>query len=180
MRRRIDDARPMTRGDCQGSTRPCPWMICDWHVIHIRSVDQGGPRSDEEITDDLSDEALGWETTCVLDVIDRDGEPTLQRIADVLGVSRQAVEQIEKRALRKLRLRHGPELLEALHELSSHRRPESQMARVMAAHQDGTTVGDVVTSRSYGVAPKKKNQTARQDAARARGVTSAARSKRAR
>lgn len=28
--------RPLTRADCQGEARPCPWVLCKWHLYNQR------------------------------------------------------------------------------------------------------------------------------------------------
>jgi DNA-directed RNA polymerase specialized sigma24 family protein len=56
---------------------------------------------------------------------ERVGGFSFQRVADIMGVTRQRVEQIERIALRKLRLKGGKEareLLEAIQEIDSGRR----------------------------------------------------------
>lgn len=69
--------RPLTRGDCEAVQRPCAWSDCRWHTA-------------------------GGVDSCVLDIADR-GAANASEIARALGISHTAVEQIEARALRKLR-----------------------------------------------------------------------------
>lgn len=68
---------PATRGDCTHA-RPCPYVTCTHHLLR-------------ETGD-----------TCTLDVAD-DGGVTHDRIAAILGCTTQRVQQIESRALVKLR-----------------------------------------------------------------------------
>ena len=92
---------PATRGDCVNGPRPCQHITCRHNLtvdhyaggaIHVR---------------------FGNGETCSLDVADR-GEHTLQEVADVMGITREAVRKIEGEALRKtarelFRLRRGKE-----------------------------------------------------------------------
>lgn len=79
---------PSRRAECIDGPRPCPWITCRYHLAAERRRRQApvdGP--DQE--------------TCALDLADRGGM-RLQEIADVLGVTRERVRQIEKRAKAKL------------------------------------------------------------------------------
>lgn len=85
-------ARPRTRGECIAGPRPCPWVGCAHHlylevkpngaiVYRFPGLEPG------ELTE-----------SCSLDVADQ-GEQTMERVGDAMNVTRQRVEQIEKRAL---------------------------------------------------------------------------------
>jgi len=74
-----DSKLPSTRADCIGGPRPCPHERCRYHLAD----DRHGPE------------------TCVLDVVDR-GEQSLEVVGAVLGISKQAVQQAEARALMKI------------------------------------------------------------------------------
>lgn len=90
--------RPHTRRDCASGPRPCPWASCSFHALVLRrDVRQ---MSADEATD------LLWRLadSCVLDVADREGA-TLGTVADVLGVTKERVRQIEVRASAKLSMR---------------------------------------------------------------------------
>lgn len=78
---------PKTRAACIDGPRPCPWSRCRHHI-------QGG--------------------ACVLDIVAAHGPMRLEAIADTLGVTRQAVQQMETRALE--RLRQSTDALTAAHE----------------------------------------------------------------
>lgn len=65
---------PRTRGDCVGGPRPCPWARCRYAL----------PAG-----------------VCALDVADGGPSPG-PRVAELLGISKQGVLDIEKRALAKL------------------------------------------------------------------------------
>jgi len=44
--------------------------------------------------DELAEKAIGFKDTCILDVADREGA-TLQEVADILGISRERIRQVE-------------------------------------------------------------------------------------
>lgn len=88
--------RPATRGDCLpggvNEARPCPFVSCTMHLaLDVTSVGSIRVR-----TRDLDVSAMA--ETCALDVADR-GPSLLVTISEVLSVTRQRVEQMEKRAL---------------------------------------------------------------------------------
>lgn len=75
-----DDVRawpvPKTRGDCREGPRPCPWT-CRYRLWNEAE-------------------------SCALDVADK-GPATLQEVGDLLGLSRERIRQIERKALVKIR-----------------------------------------------------------------------------
>lgn len=90
---------PETRGEClpggHNEARPCRFTTCRYHAQETqaydgkkpygrppRSLPEGGP-------------------TCTLDVA-AEGEHTMEEVGEVLGLTRQRVEQIEKKALRRV------------------------------------------------------------------------------
>jgi len=78
---------PRTRGDCP-LERPCPHFRCRYHMFEAWRLHVGWSAS--ELTE-----------TCALDVADR-GPATLNEIAQMWGISRERVRQLEASALRKL------------------------------------------------------------------------------
>lgn len=83
----LNCARPRTRGDCADGPRPCPWVACRFHL----AVSIWG--ATVRLRPD-------WEQlpTCALDLAEKGGL-TLREVGAVLGVTRQAAQQIESRAL---------------------------------------------------------------------------------
>lgn len=89
--------RPRTRGDCQGGPRPCPFVGCRHHnALDVTHMGGGN-----QVTLHREPEDLPAGDSCSLDVADR-GAHTLEETAQVLGVVRERVRQIEASALRKL------------------------------------------------------------------------------
>ena len=89
--------RPRTRGDCAGGPRPCPWASCRFNLLLEVTPETGRIVLQERELEDLPE-------TCALDVADRGGlnQPDT---AALLGVTRQRVDQLEKRGIRLLALR---------------------------------------------------------------------------
>jgi hypothetical protein len=75
-----------TRADCRDGERPCPLAHCRFHLADVAPPEHLREHS------------------CVLDLADRGGM-TLERVAAVLGCTREWVRQIEAAALKKLRPR---------------------------------------------------------------------------
>lgn len=127
--------RPRERGDCAEVARPCPWVTCREHIVHLRAT---AGLTDEQVLDTID----GLAASCVLDVADgvllapaevvegddADGAPsrarygssfaaTLEEVGQLLGVTRERVRQIEEKALGKLvsvARREGLSALDAL------------------------------------------------------------------
>jgi hypothetical protein len=106
-RRSLPLLRPKTRGECADIPRPCPFVSCRHHLaldISRRGV--------VLVTDPtLGRDINGVETTftddnprpsCSLDVADQGGR-TLDEIADMMGLTRERIRQIETEALRAVR-----------------------------------------------------------------------------
>lgn len=96
--------RPRTRGDCESIPRPCPFVGCRHHLL--LDVRSGGMISAQ------AEDLWTMEETCSLDVAEkaarnaRKGAPealTLERVGELLGVTKERVRQLEKRALRVLK-----------------------------------------------------------------------------
>lgn len=91
--------RPTTRAECRDFPRPCPWAGCKHHLYLDVSPDTGS------IKINMDREPWELEHTCALDLADERGGMTLEEIAEVLGVTRERVRQLEAMGLRHLRLR---------------------------------------------------------------------------
>lgn len=89
--------RPRTRGDCANVPRPCPFVSCRFHLYLDVSV-RG------RLTLNFPDkEPHELENSCALDVAEQGGVSHLE-VANISGVTKQAILQNEGRALRKLAL----------------------------------------------------------------------------
>jgi hypothetical protein len=88
--------RPKTRGDCKGIKRPCPYVGCRYNLfIEVNlsgNIRYNFPGKDPS---EMSD-------SCVLDVVEKYEDQTLDFIADKIGVSHERVRQIEEKSLKKL------------------------------------------------------------------------------
>ncbi len=82
-------APPARRAECIEGPRPCPWSTCRYH---LRVERRGLQAAKADVTQE----------TCALDLAERGGMK-LQEVADVLGVTRERVRQIELRALERIR-----------------------------------------------------------------------------
>lgn len=85
--------RPSTRAECVDAPRPCPYVGCRHHL----ALDVSPNGSIAFFFDDPSE----MSDTCSLDVADR-GEHTLGEIADILGVSRERIRQVEEATIKRL------------------------------------------------------------------------------
>ena len=74
---------PRTRGECADLPRPCPCTGCRHHLAP--DAGEEGP----------------FVYSCALDAAD-DGPHTLDEVAAILGTSREAIREIEMRALRTI------------------------------------------------------------------------------
>jgi hypothetical protein len=92
-----DVERPWSRGDCQDGARPCPWVSCRYHLY--LDVDRGSGSLKLNFPDR---EPWELEETCSLDVADRGGE-TLERVGELIHVTRERTRQIEVAALGRAR-----------------------------------------------------------------------------
>ena len=95
--------RPVTRADCVGGQRPCPWVSCREHLGQVQPAVMRSKHRPWLTDADVLDVADMGET-CTLDVTDRNGV-TLDVIGDAIGVTREYVRQIEARLLARLGLR---------------------------------------------------------------------------
>jgi hypothetical protein len=89
-------SRPATRGQCRDGARPCPFISCAFHLYLDVSRETGSIKLNFP---DLEPDEL--EESCVLDVADQGGA-TLERVAQMMNMTRERVRQIESDALAKL------------------------------------------------------------------------------
>lgn len=90
-----DVDRPRTRGDCVDGPRPCPFVGCKYH-LYLDVTEAGAIKLNHP-----DKEPWELDETCALDVADRDGT-TLERVGQLVGITRERVRQIEAKASRRM------------------------------------------------------------------------------
>lgn len=96
----IDAAFPRTRAECEDGPRPCPWVRCRYHLLGEALFGGRGYKIYLHRDGVQGPWDLDPEWSCALDVADR-GPLTLERIGQVMGVTRERVRQIESRVMRR-------------------------------------------------------------------------------
>ena len=88
--------RPVMRGDCANTERPCPFVACKYHLY----IDVHPVRGSIKIN--FPDVEV-WEMTdtCALDIADRGGI-TLEEVGVIMNLTRERVRQLETQGLAKL------------------------------------------------------------------------------
>lgn len=87
--------RPRTRAECVNGPRPCPWVGCR-HNLYL-DVTAGGALALVDAQREPWDVARG--PSCALDLADEHGGMTLEEVAQVMGITRERVRQIERAAM---------------------------------------------------------------------------------
>ena len=106
IREEVDIERPKNRSDCIHARRPCPWIMCRYHMIwFIFDSNLGKPikacdrpmkydpiknYTDHQVIKEICD----MRESCVLDIADRKG-CTLEEIGIYAGVTRERIRQLE-------------------------------------------------------------------------------------
>jgi hypothetical protein len=105
--------RPKTRGGCAlpNGLRPCPWVSCRHHLLHLDVLQDGSlkvdhqqldidasPAAAERFIEAVAEHVSHMRHTCSLDVADR-GDATMEAVGKVIGVTRERVRQIEAKGL---------------------------------------------------------------------------------
>lgn len=99
--------QPVTRVDCQGGERPCPFVSCKHHLYLDVSARTGAIKlnfPDLEV----------WEMveTCALDVADRGGT-TREEVGAIMNLTRERIRQVEVKGASKAK----PLLLEIMRDV---------------------------------------------------------------
>jgi len=88
----------LTREECRGDQRPCPWVACKYHLYLDVNPETGSIKLNFP---DLEP----WELphTCSLDVAERGGI-TLEEVGEIMNLTRERIRQVEVRGLIKLKM----------------------------------------------------------------------------
>lgn len=102
---RNEGIRPRTRGDCENGPRPCPFVSCRHHLL-VDVTEDGRLKQnhsfDEDDEESIAETLQAMPETCALDVAD-DGGLFDEEVAQMLGLTRDAVVVVETRAKRRMR-----------------------------------------------------------------------------
>jgi len=125
------NGRPRTRSECaDGLERPCPWVSCRYHLL-LDVAEDGRlyvtQDLDEGDEDDIAKVLFRMPETCALDVAER-GANNFVSIGRLLNVSKQRVEQVQVRALARIR--------DGAHEFEEKEHPEDPYLRYSAMGAD--------------------------------------------
>lgn len=92
-----DIERPLTRAECRGQERPCPWVSCRHHLYLDVNPETGSIKLNYPHLEP-------WQMTesCSLDVADR-GQHTAKQVGKIMRLSKQRVGQYEERLYGGLR-----------------------------------------------------------------------------
>lgn len=95
----LERARPLTRGDCEGGARPCPYVSCRYNLFLDVSPQTGAIKRNFP---DREPDEMHPERSCALDLAERNGA-TLEDVAEAMNLVRERVRQLEVSGLAKLR-----------------------------------------------------------------------------
>lgn len=91
--------RPKTRADCINHEGPCPFVSCEHHLYLDVSAKTGAIKLNFP---DLEVWELPAHASCSLDVADAGGQ-TLERVGEIMNLTRERIRQIEVSAMAKVR-----------------------------------------------------------------------------
>lgn len=92
----IESMRPRVRGDCKDVPRPCPFVLCKYHLYLDVSPRTGSIKLNFPDLD-----VSEMKESCVLDVAERGGTK-IEVLADILNLTRERIRQLGVSALDKL------------------------------------------------------------------------------
>lgn len=93
-----DVQRPRTRAECDGASRPCPFVACRYNLFLDVNPKTGSIKLNFPDVDPGDMHA-----SCVLDVA-ADGGESLEKVGELLNITRERARQLQDMGLVKLRL----------------------------------------------------------------------------
>lgn len=101
--------RPVTRGECADVPRPCPFATCRFHLERDDAIGERRYRGIHHAEAMQRRREDGVTESCALDYADHlaDTRSTASEedVARLLGITKQGVQKIERKAMKKLALR---------------------------------------------------------------------------
>lgn len=96
---------PKTRAGCQNDPGFCLALTCKFHFIHFFEphLDPLKTLLKDKSNEKIADWLIALPESCVLDILDRCGNTTLETIGVVGFITRERVRQVEAKSLTKLR-----------------------------------------------------------------------------
>lgn len=89
---------PESRSECVGGPRPCPLVSCRYHLyLHVTPAGTLQLNFPGKEVEELKE-------TCALDVADRGGTLSFDEVGELIGLSKQRIQQIDAVLLRKLKV----------------------------------------------------------------------------
>jgi hypothetical protein len=96
------DLRPRTRGDCVGGPRPCPFVSCKYNLAIDVNPRSGAIKFNfPSVAEGMLD--VDWDRmpcSCALDIADQGGT-TLERVGEIMNLTRERVRQTEALAFER-------------------------------------------------------------------------------
>lgn len=103
----LERCRPKTRSECRNNgIRPCPFFACK-HNLHLDITFAGSLKHNFSFEEAIETGS----PSCVLDIVESGVDVTLENIADIWEITREAVRQIELAGIRKLKNREALQIL---------------------------------------------------------------------
>lgn len=134
----LDATRPRTRADCIDGPRPCVRVSCQWHPYLDVNPETGAIKLNFP---HLAVHELP--TTCILDAIEAAGDDglTMERVGEILNLTRERVRQREVRALIKMQAANKAEE-DLAKETAAARTQAGQGNGISEQHEQVTDAGD--------------------------------------
>lgn len=92
------NGRPKKRSDCDNVQRPCPYISCRYNLF-CDVMRTGSLKFNTVHLDPLD---VPSDKSCVLDVVEKDGDLTLEATGKLFNLTREMIRQIQDKAMKKL------------------------------------------------------------------------------